>query len=112
MGLHPANTLPVDVGTPPYKCSVIKECCDDQYAVCYSGASNQIVTITRTDTLDGWGQYLQLLCSAASLAPFKEEAGGRAAMRDVSVMPLPVCSWMETRLWRKCLVDGCSNHIG
>ena len=66
-GGSPTPQLEANVGGAPGHCEVVKECCDDQYAICYSGFENSIVTISRTDNPSGWGQDLRLRCWASSL---------------------------------------------
>ena len=50
----------VDVGKNPHRCHVDKECCTDEFSVCYGtngyGTNTNVVTVTRTDILGGWGQ--------------------------------------------------------
>jgi len=70
LGKSESMSAEVDVGYLPSRCTVITECCDDEFSVCFGGMSetSRLVTVFRTDKPSGWGQSLRLRCVALSIA--------------------------------------------
>jgi len=70
IGTHPTVSLTLELASPPFHCHVQKECCGDQFSVCFSGPQNKTATISRTDTSGGWGQRIRLICTAMAVRDF------------------------------------------
>eukprot|EP00931_Biecheleriopsis_adriatica_P043742 TRINITY_DN24996_c0_g1_i1.p1 TRINITY_DN24996_c0_g1~~TRINITY_DN24996_c0_g1_i1.p1 ORF type:complete len:5363 (+),score=854.82 TRINITY_DN24996_c0_g1_i1:99-16091(+) len=72
-----SSTTTLELSHPPWRCKVQKECCGDQFSVCY-GASldsetpglRRTVTISRMEVPGGWGQNLKMQCTALAVQPW------------------------------------------
>eukprot|EP00929_Paragymnodinium_shiwhaense_P108765 TRINITY_DN750_c0_g2_i1.p1 TRINITY_DN750_c0_g2~~TRINITY_DN750_c0_g2_i1.p1 ORF type:complete len:5718 (-),score=836.45 TRINITY_DN750_c0_g2_i1:11-16636(-) len=60
------------VAQEPLHCVAVKECCPDQFSICYNSQDRRQVTVTRTDIPGGWGQNIKLRCSMKAMEAFTE----------------------------------------
>lgn len=65
-----SDTRIIELSYGPSRCRIVKDCCGDQFSVCFSGTDRKTATLSRMDVAGGWGQQLWLQCQASSVSEF------------------------------------------